>query len=367
MHFFTSLTTVALAATAVIAAPAPLEARADSCSFKGSSGWSDAIKNKKSCSTITLTDLKVPAGETLDLSNLKKGTKVNFKGTTTFGYKEWKGPLIRVSGDDITVDGTGATIDADGKRWWDTKGTNGGKKKPKFFYAHKMTNSVIKGITIKNSPVQVFSINEASYLEVNDVTINNKDGDKNGGHNTDAFDVGESDHITISGATVYNQDDCLAVNSGTDITFTGGYCSGGHGLSIGSVGGRDDNVVDGVKILDSKIVDSDNGVRIKTVSKQTGKVKNVTYKGITLENIAKKGIVIQQDYENGSPTGKPTDGIPITGLTIQDVKGSVGSKATPVYILCAKGACSDWTWSGVDIKGGKKSDECQNVPSVASC
>lgn len=152
MHLFTSLTTVALAATSVIAAPASMGKRADSCSFSGSDGWSKAIDNKKSCSTITLTDIEVPAGETLDLSNLKKGTNVVFKGTTTFGYKEWKGPLVRVSGDDITVDGTDATLDGDGSRWWDTKGTNGGKKKPKFFYAHKMTNSVIKGIVSLLAP-----------------------------------------------------------------------------------------------------------------------------------------------------------------------------------------------------------------------
>ena len=77
--------------------------------------------------------------------------------------------------------------------------------------------------------------------------------------------------------------------------------------------------------------------------------------------------MIEQDYENGSPTGKPTDGIPITGLTVEDVKGSVASKATPIYILCAKGACSDWEWSGVSISGGSKSDKCSNVPSPASC
>lgn len=146
MHFLSSLATVALAATSVIAAPASLDARSDSCSFSGSSGAANAIKNKKSCSTITLSNLVVPAGTTLDLTNLKKGTNVVFKGTTTFGYKEWKGPLVSISGDHITVDGTGATLDADGSRWWDTKGTNGGKTKPKMFYAHKMTNSVIKGI-----------------------------------------------------------------------------------------------------------------------------------------------------------------------------------------------------------------------------
>ena len=143
MHLFTSLATVALAATSVIAAPA----KRDSCTFTNAA---DAIKNKKSCSTITLSNLVVPAGTTLDLTNLQKGTNVVFKGTTTFGYKEWKGPLVSISGDHITVDGTGATLDADGSRWWDTKGTNGGKTKPKMFYAHKMTNSVIKGIV---SPV----------------------------------------------------------------------------------------------------------------------------------------------------------------------------------------------------------------------
>ena len=215
--------------------------------------------------------------------------------------------------------------------------------------------------------MQVFSINTATNTQFNGITINNKDGDSQGGHNTDAFDVGSSTKITISGATVYNQDDCLAVNSGTQITFTGGYCSGGHGLSIGSVGGRSDNTVDTVNILDSQIVNSDNGVRIKTVSGATGKVNNVTYSGITLSNIAKYGIVIQQDYENGSPTGKPTTGVPITALTVKGVAGSVTSKATPVYILCGKGSCSNWKWSGNTVSGGAKSSKCQNVPSPASC
>lgn len=147
MHLFTSLATVALAATSAIAAPTSLAER-DSCTFTDAA---TAIKNKKSCSTITLNNIAVPAGTTLDLTNLQKGTNVVFKGTTTFGYEEWKGPLVSISGDHITVDGTGATLDGDGSRWWDTKGTNGGKTKPKFFYAHKMTNSVIKGIV---SPVR---------------------------------------------------------------------------------------------------------------------------------------------------------------------------------------------------------------------
>ncbi|KAJ5497796.1 Glycoside hydrolase family 28 [Penicillium expansum] len=361
-----------LSAAAVNAAPVAPEANAlvprASCTFSGSTGAAQAIKNKASCSTITLSNVAVPAGTTLDLTGLKSGTNVIFEGTTTFGYKEWDGPLVSVSGTSITVQGaTGAVLNGDGARWWDGKGTNGGKTKPKFFYAHSLTNSKIENIYIKNSPVQVFSVNGAKELTLSGITVDNVDGDSKGGHNTDAFDVGSSNGVYITNPTVHNQDDCLAVNSGTNVHFTGAKCTGGHGISIGSVGGRSDNVVNGVTIENCTIKDSQNGVRVKTVYGATGSVKGVTYKDITLSGITKYGIVIEQDYKNGSPTGTPTSGVPITGLTISGVTGSVSSSATDVYILCASGACSNWSWGGVSLSGGVKSKKCKGIPSGASC
>ncbi|KAH8639558.1 the polygalacturonase [Alternaria alternata] len=338
-----ALTSLLLSAGALVsAAPSSLDTRA-SCTFSDAAA---AIKGKASCTAIVIKDMTVPAGTTLDLTKLKSGTTVTFQGTTTFGYKEWEGPLISVSGTNIKVVGAaGHLIDGNGAKWWDGKGTNGGKKKPKGF-----------------------SVNGAKDLTLDKITIDNTAGDvTNGGHNTDAFDVGSSTGVYITNANIKNQDDCLAVNSGTDIHFTGGTCSGGHGISIGSVGGRSDNVVKNVVISDNTIVNSDNGVRIKTVSGATGSVSGVTYKNITLKNIAKYGIVIQQDYENGSPTGKPTTGVPITGLTIQNVKGTVAAKGTDIYILCGKGSCSNWTWSGNSVTGGKKSTSCSGIPTGASC
>ncbi|KAL3959327.1 hypothetical protein ACCO45_007489 [Purpureocillium lilacinum] len=346
------------ALTTALAAPSSSIAPRGTCTFTDAAS---AIKQKASCSTITLKNIAVPAGTTLDLTGLKDGTHVVFSGKTTFGYKEWAGPLIDVSGKGIVVEGAvGHSIDCQGQRWWDTKGSNGGKKKPKFFSAHKLTNSRIKGLNVLNTPVQAFSINGAKNLEVIDVHMDNSLGDTKGGHNTDAFDVGSSDGVYISGAVVQNQDDCLAVNSGTNITFTGGNCSGGHGLSIGSVGGRSNNVVKGVRITNSKISNSDNGVRIKTVSGATGSVSDIVYDNIALSNIAKYGIVIQQDYQNGSPTGTPTAGVPITGLTVNRVTGTVKSSGTNVYILCA--ACKNWTWTNNKVTGGTKTKQNKGVP-----
>lgn len=138
-------------------------------------------------------------------------------------------------------------------------------------------------------------------------------------------------------------------------------------MSIGSVGGRDDNTVKNVTISHSTVTDSANGIRIKTISDATGSVSGVTFSDITLSGISDYGIVIEQDYENGSPTGTPTTGVPITDLTVSSITGSVDSDADQVYILCGDGSCSDWTWSDVSITGGSSSSECENVPSGASC
>ncbi|UKZ96427.1 uncharacterized protein TrAFT101_011219 [Trichoderma asperellum] len=347
-----------------------LEDRATTCTFSGSNGASSASKSQKSCATIVLSNVAVPSGVTLDLSDLNDGTTVIFEGTTTWGYKEWSGPLLQIEGNHITVQGaSGAILNPDGARWWDGEGSNGGKTKPKFFAAHDLTSSTITNLNIKNTPVQAVSINGANGLTINGMTIDNSAGDSGGGHNTDGFDIGSSSNVVISGAKVYNQDDCVAVNSGTNITFSGGLCSGGHGLSIGSVGGRDDNTVQTVTFSNSQVTKSSNGIRIKATAGDTGTIKGVTYSGITLSSITSYGILIEQNYNGGDLHGSPTSGIPITNLILQNISGSgsVQSSATNIAIVCGSGACSNWTWNNVVVTGGKKYGSCQNVPSPASC
>jgi polygalacturonase len=83
----------------------------------------------------------------------------------------------------------------------------------------------------------------------------------------------------------------------------------------------------------------------------------VTYKNITLSNITTYGIDVQQDYLNGGPTGKPTNGVQVSNLTFIDVVGNVADKALEFYILCGNSSCSNFSFSGVKLTGG----------SVGSC
>lgn len=50
--------------------------RASSCTF---SSAAKASESQKLCTTIVLDNIEVPAGETLDLSDLEDGTKVGFQ------------------------------------------------------------------------------------------------------------------------------------------------------------------------------------------------------------------------------------------------------------------------------------------------
>ncbi|CAB0000747.1 unnamed protein product, partial [Nesidiocoris tenuis] len=166
------------------------------------------------------------------------------------------------TGENITVTGApGHLIDCDGRRWWDGQGCNGGVRKPEFFLAH-LANSSIVNLNVKNTPVHAFSIYSCRNLLVSGITIDSSDGDYvNGGHNTDGFNVeGSSSNITINNCIVKNQDDCLSVKSGMDVVFEGNFCSGGHGISIGSVGGRKDNVVERVLMKNNIVADSENGI-----------------------------------------------------------------------------------------------------------
>lgn len=273
----------------------------------------------------------------------------------------------------IITGAPGHVIDGNGQAYWDGLGSNGGVPKPNHFIVlKKMYNSKVTNLNIRNWPVHCFYINGNQNLLVSGITLDNSAGDAPNAasgtlaaaHNSDGFDISASDYVTLENINVHNQDDCVAVTSGTHITVNNAYCYGGHGLSIGSIGGKSNNTVDTVVFSNSQIVDSENGARIKTNSGTTGTIKNITYQNVTLSGITKYGVDVQQDYLNGGPTGTPTNGVTIDGVHLIDVTGTVtGSSGYNYYILCGDGSCSNFTYSGVKVTGGKKGGSC-NYPST---
>eukprot|EP00644_Phytophthora_capsici_P019503 jgi/Phyca11/12536/fgenesh1_pm.PHYCAscaffold_629_\ len=125
-----------------------------------------------SCSTITVGSLTVPAGVTLDLSKAKDGATINFTGTTTFGTAKWAGPLVSITGNSLTVKGSG-TLDGQGDWYW-KQGES--ITRPVFVKLQNVVGSNISGFTVKNSPFRTFSVTTTvSGLTVQGNTITNSD------------------------------------------------------------------------------------------------------------------------------------------------------------------------------------------------
>lgn len=236
--------------------------------------------------------MTVPASSTLSVTVPTNGALL-FAGTMTVEYTPDADytPIV-IKGDNAKVVGlAGAVIDGQGSKYWDGEGSNGGTAKPDHFIKlSDMTSSTFEEITIQNWPTHLFEITGCTDMTISNVILDNSAGDATDsdgdalGHNTDAFDVSSTDGLYVSGATVYNQDDCVAVNSGSNMVFENMYCSGGHGLSIGSI---DSGVtVSNVTFKDSTVVNSENGCRIKTDADGS----DSTVSGITYSNIVLSGI-----------------------------------------------------------------------------
>jgi galacturan 1,4-alpha-galacturonidase len=340
-----------------------VQVEAGACTFTSY----EQITGVSSCNPLTLQGpFTVPANKVITLSGLASGTKVYFKGTITFakGTLDSDSYLVTIDGGtNIVIDGTGATLNGNGPLYWDGQGANGGVAKPKFFRLNGLKGGSLTGLTIIGSPVHTFSV-KASNFTIDGVTIDNRGTNYDLGHNTDGFDVSGSLGLTIKNVHVYNNDDCLAVNSGTDIYFQNNYCSGGHGISIGSV--KTGNAVDGVYVSNCQIVDSENGVRIKVYNDATSAhVNNIHYSDITLSGITKYGIIIQQDYTNSGATGTPGTNAPITNVVLSNIRGSM-SKGIAEYILC--GNCNSFSFSGISIGGQTKANSCTGIsPKPMGC
>ncbi|VDB91724.1 unnamed protein product [Peniophora sp. CBMAI 1063] len=346
-----ALTPFILAAFASMAAATPTRtsmAKRATCTVNSVSTASDL----SDCSAVVIEAFSVPSGDTVTIS-AAKGATITMEGSINFSQTTASGPLITIDTDDVNFNGNGYSFKGNGNLYWDGEGTNGGVAKPHPFVKFKGYGTFTNFI-VKDSPAQAISVGTTGgSATFSDVLVDNKDGDTDSlGHNTDGFDVSASD-VTITGSTVYNQDDCVAINSGSNLVFSNNYCSGGHGISIGSISGS--KTVSGVTISGNTVVDSMYGMRIKVDSDATGSVSDVTYSGNSISANDKYGLLISQSYSEDF-------GTPGTDSTISDINFT-GSKTTvttsgsyPVVGVDCGHCSGTWDWSELDATGGEAAD-----------
>ncbi|KAJ7631717.1 polygalacturonase [Mycena polygramma] len=309
------------------------------------------------CTAVIITAFTVPAGNTITIA-AATGASVTMTGDITFAKTTSAGPLITFDTDNILFNGGDHKINGNGALYWDGQGTNGGVAKPHPFVKFKGYGT-FEDVTVLNSPAQAVSVGTTGGAAIiQGITVDNSAGDAGAlGHNTDGFDISASS-VTVSKCVVKNQDDCVAINSGSTLVIEDMTCTGGHGISIGSI--ATGKTVSGVKIARNTIGAGLYGLRIKGSKNSdpqvdadaTGaSVSNVIYEANTITGSTEYGVLITQSYpdNDGTPgTGAPISGISFTGGT---TNVAVGSSAHTLVVDC--GACTGtWDFSDLHATGG---------------
>ncbi|KAH2277012.1 hypothetical protein KXW02_007886 [Aspergillus fumigatus] len=162
-----------------------------------------------------------------------------------------------------------------------------------------MYDSRIENLSIQNWTVHCFDIEHTENMIISGITLDNSTGDA---------------PRSASGSKPAAQPTAsISPLAPTSPVEQLDYIYGGHGLSIGSIGSKSDNTVDGVS--------------------------NTRYENVTVCGITDYGMDTQQDYLNGGPTDKPTNGVKIENITFVDVTGTMRD-GKDYYILCGDGSCS---------------------------
>lgn len=348
MQFSRTFLTLTSLVSLVVATPTGTEmAKRATCTVNSVSSAS----NLSSCTSVVIEAFTVPSGNTLTIA-AASGASITMAGTVTFAQTTSSGPLITINTNNVNFNGNGFGFDGNGAAYWDGQGTSGGKTKPHPFVKFKGFGT-FSNILVKNSPAHATSVGTSGgSATFTGITIDNSAG-ASLGKNTDGFDVSASD-VTISNSKVTNQDDCIAINSGSNIVFENNFCSGGHGISIGSIAAG--KVVTGVTISGNTVVSSMYGMRIKVDSSASGgQVSGVTYSGNSISANDKYGFLITQSYPSDFST--PGTSSVISDINFTGATTTVTTTGSFPHVGVDCGNCQGtWNWGSLHATGGKASD-----------
>jgi polygalacturonase len=220
----------------------------------------------------------------------------------------------------------------------------------------------------------------SSNVTFNNINLHSIQSDGSQAQNTDGWDIYRSSGVSITNSYIINGDDCVSFKPNTTNALVENlYCSGSHGISVGSLGqyaGVED-YVSNVLVKNVTMVNAENGARIKafggnssptsTSGGGNGYVQNITFQDFTCQNVDLP-IVIDQCYETSDSTcaSYPSKVI-ISDVHYIDVTGT-GSKNKEVVSLVCSDICQDITATGTNLVGSSGNSEyfCTNIASTSS-
>ncbi|KAI1272724.1 glycoside hydrolase family 28 protein [Xylaria sp. FL0933] len=389
MHFINTILFATSIVTAATLPPTRVVERATTCTPKagGSSSVDDVPAIQSAIAACPSGTIVIPASSTYYINSVFSfagcsGCTLQVDGLLKVSddtdYWNGKDAIFEVSsitGAKIYSSTGSGVIDGNGQAAWDRFAADSSYDRPTLFWINKSKNIVVQNLQFKDAPNVFHSARgDSSNIQYIDIDLSAKSTSDNLPKNTDGWDIGPASYVTISGATVVNDDDCVAFKPGANyVSVTDITCVGSHGLSVGSLGSGagSTDTVQNIYVNGATMTDSTKAAGIKLYpagsSHGTAVVKNVTWENVVVDN-SDYAFQIQscygedEDYCDSTPSTAQLSGIVVKGFS-----GKTSSKYSPTImnLNCpADGTCGV-TMSSITVTppSGSAKVLCANTPS----
>ncbi|GAW10902.1 hypothetical protein ANO14919_002380 [Xylariales sp. No.14919] len=271
---------------------------------------------------------------------------------------------------------TGAgVIDGNGQDAWDRFAEDSSYDRPTLFWINGSKDVIVENLKFKNAPNVFHSARgDSSNIQYIDIDLSAISKSSNLPKNTDGWDIGPASYVTISGAKVTNNDDCVAFKPGANyVTVTDITCIGSHGLSVGSLGSKAGatDTVQNIYVNGATMTDSTKAAGIKLypagTSHGTAVVRNVTWENVIVDN-SDYAFQIQSCYsEDESYCESSPSTAQLSDIVIKGLSGKTSSKYSPTImnLNCPAGGTCGVTMSSITVESpsGSGTVLCANTPS----
>ncbi|CAG8027828.1 unnamed protein product [Penicillium nalgiovense] len=296
-----------------------------------------------------------------------------FQNATTF---------FEIGGEDVNVYGEG-TLDGNGQVWYDLYAEDPLILRPILVGIVGLNGGTIGPLNLRYSPQWYQFVANSSNILFDGINISGYSSSENSAKNTDGWDLYRSTNVVIQNSVINNGDDCVSFKPNvTDILVQNLHCNGSHGISVGSLGqypGEVDIVQD-VLVYNVSMFNASDSARIKVwpgapAAMSTdlqggggsGLVKNITYDGMTVDNVD-YAIKVTQCYgqKNLTLCNEFPSELVIEDIVFKNFNGVTSGRYDPdvgTVVCSSPDVCSNIKASNIDVVSpdGDDTFTCTNV------
>nr|XP_016487194.1 PREDICTED: exopolygalacturonase-like [Nicotiana tabacum] len=189
--------------------------------------------------------------------------------------------------------------------------------------------------------------------------------------NTDGIHMSVSTNIQVLDSNIGTGDDCISmINGSQSINISGITCGPGHGISIGSLGKIQNEVVTDVHVKNCTLIATQNGARIKTwAPSESGSATSINFEDIFMDNV-RNPIIIDQHYCSSPPCSSQASSVQIKDVTFNNIRGTSSSMAAVTLNCSASFPCQGINLSEINLvyngAGGPAVSSCDNAHGTAT-